>query len=1110
MLSRNYLKHQDLTGYLQGYNRNTPESAEIWSKQQSAIFEPGMILFCLEKVGGAAIGTTNRVGGGSDESDDSYRVRDLCIVVGKDNRRALVVNITANAYELRFLEVLMFEKARKAILDEKDFLYIAARPAQALSEEKIREIEQAGAVYAKGGSRRSLTDGSIQEPALALLAVLGANLSPPGAGKQLLDIGHVCQMLIGANGQQDDPNKTALNTSFVPISNVDGLGRQASKREPVEDDRYSIWQAPSQAETTPNQPQQASLPESASEISDALPLDQTYADATDAGSKDAGQTPATKRAKRDVDLFNKLYARLSQGAQPVSDDQPQSNLAEEQPQAGLTESQPQTGLTEPQPQTGLAESQPQANLAESQPQAGLAESQPQTGLAESQPQTGLAESQPQANWAEEQPQTASAEVPPQAGSAEDQPQSNWAEEQPQTASAEVPPQAGLAEDQPQSNWAEEQPQTASAEVPPQAGSVEEQVPLAPAVSEVSLVPWLSPPPPAVEESADYWQSSKPWETSDAEIGSSSADSSSSSDYVIAPEESYKHLAEAISGLAKAENDAAMQPYTVPLDISVPPSAALFSAPTPVEPEVTQPTSSEAPTPASSSQPLATDFTNALAEASGSAEAAESAAGDAQSSDSPGEQPSPAAPILSKASQQPAVQDPRLVMNEMLMLMNKLEQQVAQASRRLNARAEAIKQRLHKEVEDHIVAASRIEEQNQTITTDLTNRLSKNLDDVWESVRQHISDTAAHGRYTIKQLLSTSQNQIEERQNVLRTEIQTACDKFKVDSESFLVQSQAALDTLVKSRTSEIEQMIASISQSLNDCHDQFAAKINARLNRFKERMANESDSVSRSLARNVGSMFEEIDGSWDRASEKLKSSQSDFERTIAHTVRNSQLAGSQRTKQILIDSISPSLRERKIRLRALINELTARFHKRSSEQTMAQAQGFETSLANAREQLDALVIECLANIDAASKAQQIELESIFKQTSERTETLIGETDLAIDRAYNQIVGAQSACKQLAENASLEGDSQLTEERNKTNATIQKARQESTLKLQGTIEESCAHLEQLNQTVQSQLNSKRLEETQAVRECAELGLARLREAIQEAFAAVQAARENFME
>lgn len=222
MLRQNHVKIQDLVSYLRGYDPSKPQSAEEWSKTESSGFEPGMLIFCLERVSapsGLALGKKESEG-------ESFRVKDLCVVVGRDDNRSLVVNITASAFELRYLEVLLLEKARKAILDGKDFLYVTVKPSQPLDDAKLRELEELGANYAQGGSRRSLVGegGGPQEPALALLGALGVRLSVGGIGKQVLDIGTVCHMIFAPDGRAEDRNKAIVRSCFTPMPNNIPIG----------------------------------------------------------------------------------------------------------------------------------------------------------------------------------------------------------------------------------------------------------------------------------------------------------------------------------------------------------------------------------------------------------------------------------------------------------------------------------------------------------------------------------------------------------------------------------------------------------------------------------------------------------------------------------------------------------------------------------------------------------------------------------------------------------------------------------------------------------------------------------------------------------------------
>ena len=179
-------------------------------------------------------------------------------------------------------------------------------------------------------------------------------------------------------------------------------------------------------------------------------------------------------------------------------------------------------------------------------------------------------------------------------------------------------------------------------------------------------------------------------------------------------------------------------------------------------------------------------------------------------------------------------------------------------------------------------------------------------------------------------------------------------------------------------------------------------------------MSEESSSVIRSLERNVRSMVEEIDGSWDRASEKLKASKNDFDQTIQHTVKTAELNLSQTTRRILTNSLIPKLRERRERLRTISIDLSKRFTDESEGQVSGQILGLEASLAAARQQLQALVDECMSSIDMVGRGQQAGLEEIFKETSVHAERATAEVTELLQKIEREIHENELTCKRLAE------------------------------------------------------------------------------------------------
>jgi hypothetical protein len=457
-----------------------------------------------------------------------------------------------------------------------------------------------------------------------------------------------------------------------------------------------------------------------------------------------------------------------------------------------------------------------------------------------------------------------------------------------------------------------------------------------------------------------------------------------------------------------------------------------------------------------------------------------------------------------------IQEPRLVMNEMVTLMNKLEQQVGKAAKKISSRAEEIKQRLNKQVDELIANASQVETQNQVAVQESSVRLSKSLDASTDEGRQNIIDKAAAGRAAIKQLLTANQMAVDETKNRLLEDLRKAGDDFRKESESLAQDCEVFLATFVKEKTDLIGTTLNETCGRIEETSDSFQTKINSRFERFKERMNDEASSIGRSLERNVHSMFEEIDGSWDRASEKLKLTKSEFEQTILHSVKTVELSVSQNTRQILISSMAPQLRERTRRLLDIKDTLTKQFMSDTVAQSSLQLQGLESSLAAARQQLHTLVADCVSNLDGVGRGQQAGLEEIFKTASAKTEKLTSEVQLAIQDAQTRIQENEVLCKRLAETSNVDTDPELTDERNATTQGVQKVKSQCNSQIQVALEDACSRLEHMSQKVQNEAANHRMQHTQQARDASENGLNRIREALQEAFAAVQTAREQYME
>ncbi|MBU6450181.1 MAG: hypothetical protein KGS72_00265 [Cyanobacteria bacterium REEB67] len=240
MIRQHHLRISDIKSYLRTFDRHKPLSPDEWAVQESNLYEPGYLVFCLESVAPpAGLSTFSKRG---EEQGETFRVKDFCVIVSKDDGKCVAVIVSPSAYEFRVLDSLLLEKAMRAILDGRDFHYLAARPVQKMDGEQIKMLYKLGSNYAKGGSRRSLIaeGATLQEPAVALLGQLGAKLSAQ-VGKQLLDIGSVCHMIFTPEGRQEDKSKSIIKSCFVPVrAEDDGAAPKAPQPSGEGQPLYSI------------------------------------------------------------------------------------------------------------------------------------------------------------------------------------------------------------------------------------------------------------------------------------------------------------------------------------------------------------------------------------------------------------------------------------------------------------------------------------------------------------------------------------------------------------------------------------------------------------------------------------------------------------------------------------------------------------------------------------------------------------------------------------------------------------------------------------------------------------------------------------------------------
>lgn len=224
LLSHHNLSRGSVVGFLRGYQHTLPVSPEDWANAESLGLEVGTIIVCLEPV------VPLSVSGDRAAAAETFKVTELGVVIGKDNERPIIIRITAETYELVFLEKLMLSKAQDAKLVDRDFTYTIVEPAIHLSDQQVQEIQQLGYSFARGGSRREKNaegTGPV-DPSIALLTALGLTLEPQ-AYKQLLDPGLFCQLVFEPGEPPSDSPMGDVKSKFRAVPRGGAVGETTAQ-----------------------------------------------------------------------------------------------------------------------------------------------------------------------------------------------------------------------------------------------------------------------------------------------------------------------------------------------------------------------------------------------------------------------------------------------------------------------------------------------------------------------------------------------------------------------------------------------------------------------------------------------------------------------------------------------------------------------------------------------------------------------------------------------------------------------------------------------------------------------------------------------------------------
>ncbi|MBZ0189434.1 MAG: hypothetical protein K8F91_24525, partial [Candidatus Obscuribacterales bacterium] len=453
---------------------------------------------------------------------------------------------------------------------------------------------------------------------------------------------------------------------------------------------------------------------------------------------------------------------------------------------------------------------------------------------------------------------------------------------------------------------------------------------------------------------------------------------------------------------------------------------------------------------------------------------------------------------------------KLVLSESARFMARLNQRLSEAEKKLDSKSDQAIMRLTDAVLDLSSLGESIEKEREKSSKDLAVTYWQHLESVVEQVKKRISEASESARLEFDAFFMEARTAVEDMNQELISTLRYADHRAQSDSEAHTTATRENIDQHIEEKVEEYNTRTEVVCELLDSTAQYYLKQLHERFQRFRSRMDEELNSISSSLDRNVRSMTEEIDGSWDRASEKLRSSHEEFEQTTNHLVRNCQLEIDREIKGACVEQILPKILENKAIFRAMLADMHRNFEEQSAKIIDEHLIGLEKNIESAKAELNRVVYKCLTDIEQVGKGHRDGLDELFNTTDKRLIEMTSEVESKLEGSRIEIVRNQEACNQLTEYATTEEDSSLSKERKKTKATLSEVRNTADNTLETAIGSSCLHLDQLGEQLGRDLTKTRLDWTNQVKTTGDEGTASIRKALQEAFQAIEIAREKYME
>lgn len=221
-----HLAFHSVYQYLRILPPYSEQSPEDWSGAESSLIKIGDMVFVLEPIFSPWGNSSQGIGV---SEGDKFRIAQLILVCKTDSDYPMGLALSADSYEMQFVETVLCVKADIARLAGHGFYYLIARPKKAPTSDDLSQIGQL-AKYGNNGERAK-PPNQMPEPCYQFLSALHAPLDPAFV-RQPIDIEVLGYYLFSDNDAVPAGRAPDLRGFFSPIKRSETPTVEARKPSP--------------------------------------------------------------------------------------------------------------------------------------------------------------------------------------------------------------------------------------------------------------------------------------------------------------------------------------------------------------------------------------------------------------------------------------------------------------------------------------------------------------------------------------------------------------------------------------------------------------------------------------------------------------------------------------------------------------------------------------------------------------------------------------------------------------------------------------------------------------------------------------------------------------